>query len=65
MASLRFPDHRFGDASEVIGALASALDREIAVETIASRESFLQAAGFIGRLAETRAFGEAIARADA
>jgi tetratricopeptide (TPR) repeat protein len=61
----RDPAHRFGDASEVICALASALDRELVVETIASRESFLQSAAFTGRAHETRTLGEAIARADA
>src|SRR5262249_28971072 len=40
---------RFADATQVIGALEAGLGRPIAVETVATRESFLQAAPLVGR----------------
>lgn len=43
---------RFGDALEVIAALASALGRPLPLETISTRESFLHGAALIGREAE-------------
>jgi len=43
------PEDRYGDAREVIEALAAALDQPVPVETIAIRESYLQAAQLIGR----------------
>jgi tetratricopeptide (TPR) repeat protein len=43
------PSQREGDASEVIAALARALDQQLLAETAATRESFLQAAPFVGR----------------
>lgn len=46
------PGERFGDATEVIQALAHALKRTTPLETIAIRESYLQAAVFVGRAAE-------------
>jgi eukaryotic-like serine/threonine-protein kinase len=45
----RDPGERFGDALEVIAALASALGRPLALETTSTRESFLHGAGFVGR----------------
>lgn len=43
------PGDRYRDASEVIAALASALDQPFAAETVSTRESFLQSAPFVGR----------------
>ncbi len=51
----RQPAERFASAVEVIGALAAALDMPLAVETVATRESFLQAAPLVGRIEELRA----------
>ena len=49
----RNPERRFPSAAEVIEAFAKALGQPMAVETVATRESFLQAAPFVGR--KTRA----------
>jgi eukaryotic-like serine/threonine-protein kinase len=43
---------RYPSANEVVRAFAAALDQPLAVETVATRESFLQAAPFIGRRGE-------------
>lgn len=43
------PKERYTDASDVIGALASALSQPLAVETVATRESLLQTAPLVGR----------------
>jgi tetratricopeptide (TPR) repeat protein len=43
------PEDRYNSALEVMGALSKAFDHSIYVETEATRESFLQAARFIGR----------------
>jgi tetratricopeptide (TPR) repeat protein len=43
------PDDRYDSAAEVIATLAAALELPLAVETVATRESFLQAAPFVGR----------------
>lgn len=40
---------RYPSAIDVVRAFATALDQPLAVETVATRESFLQAAPFIGR----------------
>jgi eukaryotic-like serine/threonine-protein kinase len=40
---------RYNDAEAVIAALSEAINRPIPVETVAIRESFLQAAQFVGR----------------
>src|SRR5262245_18656464 len=45
----RAPEDRYADAAAVIAALAGAVKRELPVETVATRESFLQAAPLIGR----------------
>jgi tetratricopeptide (TPR) repeat protein len=45
----REPSRRFTTASDVIVALGTALTLPLAVETVATRESFLQAAPLIGR----------------
>ena len=43
------PTDRYGSAAEVVGALAAALGQPLAVETVATRESLLQAAPLVGR----------------
>ena len=43
------PAARYRDAGEVVAALAQALDQPLLVETVATRESFLQAAPLVGR----------------
>jgi tetratricopeptide (TPR) repeat protein len=43
------PEHRYGDASEVIAAFAVALDLPLIDETVVTRESFLQSAPLVGR----------------
>lgn len=42
-------EERFSDASQVIAALGDAFGEPFAAETVATRESFLQAAPFVGR----------------
>jgi tetratricopeptide (TPR) repeat protein len=42
-------ESRYRDASEVVTALAVALDQPLLTETVATRESFLQAAPLVGR----------------
>src|SRR5262249_53824177 len=46
------PRERPPDAAAVVGALSSALNQTFTVETVATRESFLQAAPFVGRSEE-------------
>lgn len=59
------PADRYPDAAAVITALGEATGQPLAVETIATRESFLQAAPFVGREAElgrlTTALTQAVA----
>jgi tetratricopeptide (TPR) repeat protein/tRNA A-37 threonylcarbamoyl transferase component Bud32 len=43
------PDQRYQSAEDVIAALAQASGRPVVTETAATRESFLQAAAFVGR----------------
>ncbi|MEM7798211.1 MAG: AAA family ATPase, partial [Chloroflexota bacterium] len=43
------PSHRYQQASELLADLAAVLGRESSVETHEIRESYLQAAGFVGR----------------
>jgi serine/threonine protein kinase/tetratricopeptide (TPR) repeat protein len=43
------PEERYRRASDVIAALASLLDLPLSLETIATRESFLQTAPLVGR----------------
>jgi tRNA A-37 threonylcarbamoyl transferase component Bud32/tetratricopeptide (TPR) repeat protein len=57
------PADRFADAGAVVAAMAAALRKPLSLETVASRESFLQAAAFVGRDGELRALTEALARA--
>ncbi|HEX2619263.1 MAG TPA: serine/threonine-protein kinase, partial [Phototrophicaceae bacterium] len=46
------PDDRFQSALQVIGAFSKALEHSIHIETEATRDSFLQAARFVGRETE-------------
>src|SRR5262249_62191408 len=46
------PSERFATASDVIAALGPALALPLDVETVATRESFLQAAPLVGRSQE-------------
>ena len=46
------PRQRPHDAAAVVAALSSALNQTFTVETVATRESFLQAAPFVGRSEE-------------
>jgi tetratricopeptide (TPR) repeat protein len=46
------PEQRYRDAGEVIVALGAALGRSISVETVSTRESFIEAAPFVGRQRE-------------
>jgi eukaryotic-like serine/threonine-protein kinase len=54
------PDARFRSAASVIDALRTAADLTLPTETSATRESFLQAAGIIGREAEYARLNEAL-----
>jgi tetratricopeptide (TPR) repeat protein len=45
----KYPDLRYRDSREAIAAFSAAIDRPLALESAASRESFLQAADFVGR----------------
>jgi len=46
------PAERFREAGEVILALGSATGRPLSIETVTTRESFIEAAPFVGRAAE-------------
>jgi predicted ATPase/tRNA A-37 threonylcarbamoyl transferase component Bud32 len=54
------PAQRYGSAAETLRALCSALDLPLPVETTAIRESFLQAARFVGRQAELQTLMQAL-----
>jgi tetratricopeptide (TPR) repeat protein len=57
------PADRYPSALAVIGALSKALDHNIYVETEATRESFLQAARFIGRERELEELSDSLTHA--
>ncbi len=57
------PEQRYPDAPAVIHALAAATDSTLPLETELTRESFLQAAPFVGRTAELQRLQVAVARA--
>jgi tetratricopeptide (TPR) repeat protein len=57
------PARRFADAAEVIVALGAALQQPIPVETVATRESFLQTAPLIGRDVELATLLDALSEA--
>ncbi|MBZ0277955.1 MAG: tetratricopeptide repeat protein, partial [Anaerolineae bacterium] len=48
----RNPEYRYRDAHEIISDLSDALNQPMPQETLAIRESYLQAARFVGREAE-------------
>jgi tetratricopeptide (TPR) repeat protein len=55
---------RYGEASQVIAALATALGQPFDAETVATRESFLQAAPFVGREVEIELLRAALRAAE-
>jgi predicted ATPase len=57
------PQERYPDASAVIHALAEATGRQLPLETAGTRESFLQAARFVGRQAELDQLNQALSQA--
>jgi tetratricopeptide (TPR) repeat protein len=57
------PQDRFSDAGEVAALLRQATDQSQPVETAATRESFLQAARFVGREKEMNQLSEQLAQA--
>jgi tetratricopeptide (TPR) repeat protein len=59
----KYPHERYADASEVLALLRQASGQPIAIETAATRESFLQAAAFVGREAEQRRLNEVLDQA--
>ncbi|NDJ62020.1 MAG: AAA family ATPase [Chloroflexi bacterium] len=59
----RHPDDRFQNAYDVIVALCGAVGRPIPFETAAIRDSYLQAATFVGRDAELRQLTAALTAA--
>lgn len=61
----REPSARYPSAPEVISDLSAALGEPLPVETVATRESFLQAAEFVGRERELGVLLAALAQAQA
>jgi eukaryotic-like serine/threonine-protein kinase len=57
------PDERYRDADEAIIALSEAIGQPAPAETTAIRESFLQAARFVGRDTELRLLADTLAQA--
>src|SRR5206468_4319844 len=57
------PRNRYGDANQVIVALSQATGQSIPIETSLTRESFLQAARFVGREAEQAQLCDLLERA--
>jgi tetratricopeptide (TPR) repeat protein len=57
------PEDRFPDPATVVAAIGKALNQPIALETATSRESFIQAAAFVGRQAELGELKEALSGA--
>lgn len=60
---VKAPAERYPDAPAVIAALGAATGKSLPVETQATRESFLQAAPFVGRQAELGQLSDALAQA--
>jgi tetratricopeptide (TPR) repeat protein len=58
----RDPDDRYHSAWEVLSALTSVIDRKW-VESVAVRESFIQAASFVGREAELKQLRDSLKQA--
>lgn len=56
----KFPDQRYGDAMSVIRDLSRAIRQPVPRETEAIRDSYLQAATFVGRQAEKQQLQTAI-----
>lgn len=62
---VRDPEERYQDANEVIRALATRLGQPLLIETSETRESYLQAATFVGREAELATLSQALEEAQA
>jgi predicted ATPase len=60
---MKDPDDRFANAGEALNALKYALDEPIDLDTIATRDSFLQAARLVGRDKELGQLALALANA--
>ncbi|MCY1076528.1 serine/threonine-protein kinase [Archangium lansingense] len=58
------PQERFQSAEAAIAALCESVGQALPVETVATRESFLQAARFIGRQHELSQLGQALDAAE-
>ena len=58
------PGERFADAREVMLTLGAAVNRSLSLETVATRESFLQTAPLVGRRCELAMLTDALATAD-
>jgi serine/threonine protein kinase/tetratricopeptide (TPR) repeat protein len=56
------PEARYAQAIEVIEALSHALEQDLPIETIATRESFLQTVPLVGRDAEVARLSGALAQ---
>lgn len=61
----RDPSQRYNDALHVIRDLGAAIGQDLATETSATRESFLQAAEFVGREQELTRLSAALSAAQA
>ena len=57
------PQNRYTDASEVLSIMRTGMDFALTTETLATRESFLQAARFVGRDAEMQVLTDQLRRA--
>lgn len=60
---MKMPEDRYHSAQAVITALCNATNRVLPEESLSIRESFLQAAPFIGRKAETQTLESALSNA--
>lgn len=60
---VRQAEDRYQQASEVIGELCAAVQRSVPTESVAIRESFLQAANFVGRDEDLAGLAVALAAA--
>ena len=59
----KYPHERYSDAGEVLALLRQGSGQPIAIETAATRESFLQAAAFVGRETEQRRLNDVLSDA--
>lgn len=59
----KIPENRYQSAEEVISALSAAVNHPIIHETVAIRESYLQAARFVGRQSEMKLLADDLHKA--